>query len=147
MRTSQRGVDLIKRFEGLKLNAYPDPATGREPWTIGYGTTKGVRPGMSITSARAEEMLQEDLRIFEAAVERLVTVHLCQHMFDALVALIYNIGVGAFERSTLLKRVNAGQHALAAAEFDRWVYAGGKKLNGLIKRRAAERALYESAEM
>ena len=146
MRTSQRGVDLIKRFEGLKLNAYPDPATGREPWTIGYGTTKGVRPGMSITSARAEEMLQDDLRIFEAAVERLVTVHLCQHQFDALVSFTYNLGEGNLRSSTLLKKLNAGDYPGAAVQFDRWVHAGGKIMPGLVKRRAAERALVEDAQ-
>ncbi|MBU0792304.1 MAG: lysozyme [Gammaproteobacteria bacterium] len=144
MNTSQKGLDLIKSFEGLRLSAYRCPA---DIPTIGYGTTAGVKMGDTITKERAEKLLRDDVKRFEGYVDRLVKVPMTQGQYDALVALIYNIGVGAFERSTLLKRVNAGQHALAAAEFDRWVYAGGKKLNGLIKRRAAERALYESAEM
>lgn len=146
MRTSQRGVDLIKRHEGLRLTAYPDPATGGEPWTIGYGTTAGVRPGMTISSARAEEMLQADLPRFEAAVSRLVTVPLDQHQFDALVSFTYNLGEGNLRSSTLLKKLNAGDYAAAAAQFERWVTAAGKPLPGLVKRRAAERAMFEGAE-
>src|SRR3546814_12847795 len=91
MQTSQRGIDLIKRFEGLRLTAYPDPATGGDPWTIGFGHTKGVKPGMVITAEKAESFLREDLREFEEAVERLVTVHLCQHQFDALIAFTFNV--------------------------------------------------------
>ena len=146
MRTSQRGVDLIKRHEGLRLTAYPDPATGGEPWTIGYGTTTGVRPGMTISSARAEEMLQADLQRFESAVGRLVTVPLNQHQFDALVSFTYNLGEGNLRSSTLLKKLNAGDYAGAAAQFERWVTAAGEPLPGLVKRRAAERAMFEGAE-
>ncbi len=143
MRTSQRGIDLIKRYEGLSLTAYPDPATGGEPWTIGYGTTAGVRPGMTISSARAEEMLHADLAQFETAVDRLVTVPLKQHQFDALVSFTYNLGEGNLRSSTLLKKLNAGDYAGAAAQFERWVTAAGKPLPGLVKRRAAERAMFE----
>lgn len=146
MQTSQRGIDLIKRFEGLRLTAYPDPATGSEPYTIGYGTTRGVRPGMTITSARAEEMLRADLERFEAAIGRLVTARLCQHQLDALVSLTYNIGEGALRDSTLLRKLNAGDYAGAAAQFERWVHGGGKILPGLVKRRAAERAMFEDAQ-
>lgn len=146
MQTSQRGIDLIKRFEGLRLTAYPDPATGGDPWTIGYGTTRGVRPGMTITSARAEEMLRADLERFENAIGRLVTARLCQHQLDALVSLTYNIGEGALRDSTLLRKLNAGDYAGAAAQFERWVHAGGKIMPGLVKRRAAERTLFEDAQ-
>lgn len=143
MQTSQRGIALIKSFEGLRLDAYPDPGTGGAPWTIGFGTTKGVKPGMVITADRAEEMLQEDLRIFEAAVNGAVKVRICQHMFDALVSLVYNIGGAAFRDSTLLRKLNAGDYDGAGMEFERWVFAGGRKLAGLVRRRAAERALFE----
>src|SRR5574343_1083814 len=115
MRVSQSGIDLIKRFEGLRLEAYPDPASGGEPWTIGYGTTRTpagpVTPGMTITQAQAEEYLRDDLRFFESRINDLVKVPLSQAQFDALVSLTYNIGAGAFERSTLLRELNAGNHA------------------------------------
>jgi len=101
---------------------------------------------MTISSARAEEMLQADLPRFEAAVSRLVTVPLDQHQFDALVSFTYNLGEGNLRSSTLLKKLNAGDYAAAAAQFERWVTAAGKPLPGLVKRRAAERAMFEGAE-
>jgi len=114
MQVSQRGIDLIKQSEGLKLSAYPDPGTGGAPWTIGYGSTAGVTRGMTITKERAEQMLQRDVEKFGDEVSRLVKVRLCQHQFDALVCLIYNIGAGAFADSTLLRKLNAGDYEGAA---------------------------------
>lgn len=146
MKTSQRGIDLIKRFEGLRLTAYPDPGTGGDPWTIGYGHTKGVKPGMKIAENWAEELLRDDLAEFEAAVNGLVTVRLCQHQFDALASLVFNIGGTAFRDSTLLRKLNAGDYAGAAAQFERWVHGGGKILPGLVRRRAAERVMFEDAQ-
>lgn len=140
MQTSQRGIDLIKQFEGLRLEAYDD---GVGIQTIGYGHTKGVTRGMKITAAQAIDFLREDLRNAETEIERSVSVDLCQHQFDALASLIFNIGGRAFRDSTLRKKLNAGDQKGAAAEFDRWVFAGGKKLTGLIRRRAAERKLFE----
>lgn len=143
MQTSQRGIDLIKAFEGVRLTAYPDPATGGEPWTIGFGHTGGVRPGQTITAERAEEVLREDLHQFEAAVNELVKVRLCQHQFDALVALVFNIGPQAFSDSTLLRLLNFGMYDDAALQFQRWTRSGGKVMAGLARRRMAERKLFE----
>lgn len=140
MKTSQRGLDLIKQFEGLKLTAYLCPAN---VWTIGYGTTKGVTKGMTITAQRAEELLREDVAAFERGVSAAVRVPLEQHEFDALVSFAYNVGLGAFRTSTLLRLLNAGDKAGAAKQFDRWNKAAGKPLAGLTRRRAAERKLFE----
>lgn len=142
MQTSQRGIDLIKSFEGLRLSAYKCPA---DVWTIGYGTTAGVQPGQTITKERAEELLREDVKRFEAQVLRLVKVPLTQGQHDALVSFVYNLGAGNLSNSTLLRLLNAGDYAGAAAQFDRWNKAGGKVLAGLVRRRAAERALFEGA--
>ncbi|MFG8171273.1 lysozyme [Pseudomonas aeruginosa] len=139
MRTSQRGIDLIKSSEGLRLSAYQDSVG---VWTIGYGTTAGVKPGQPITKERAEELLRDDVKRFEDQVLRLVKVPLTQGQFDALVSFTYNLGPGALEKSTLLKLLNRGDYQGAADQFPRWVNAGGKRLEGLVKRRAAERALF-----
>jgi len=112
MRTSKEGIDLIKEFESLELSAYPDPATGGEPWTIGYGHTSMAGPpkvfkGLRVTATEAEYILQRDLTKYEGGVERLVKVPLTQNQFDALVSFAFNCGVDALKKSTLLKRVNA----------------------------------------
>lgn len=143
MQTSQRGIDLIKRFEGLRLTAYDD---GVGVQTIGYGHTAGVKAGMTITAEQAVQFLREDLHSAERDIDRLVTVHLCQHQFDALASLVFNIGGTAFRDSTLLRKLNAGDYAGAALQFDRWVHGGGKILPGLVRRRAAERAMFEDAQ-
>ncbi|MHB0805997.1 lysozyme [Stutzerimonas nitrititolerans] len=143
MQTSQRGIDLIKSFEGLRLTAYDD---GVGVQTIGYGHTKGVKPGMKITENWAEELLRDDLAEFEAAVNGLVKVRLCQHQFDALVSLVFNIGPGAFSDSTLLRLLNAGLYDDAALQFVRWNKGGGKVLSGLTRRRMAERKLFEDEQ-
>ena len=142
MKTSTKGIALIKSAEGLRLKAYPDPGTGGLPWTIGYGSTSGVTRNMVITEVQAEQMLAADLVRFERIVERLVQVPLPQGQFDALVSFTYNVGEGNFTNSTLLRKLNAGDTPGAAEQFSRWVHAGGKVLPGLVKRRAAERALF-----
>ncbi len=149
MRLSDAGIALLREFEGLRLQAYRDSAG---VWTIGYGSTfyadgDKVRPGDEITAERAESLLRETLRTYESAIDRLVTVPLSQSQFDALTALVYNIGVGAFEKSTLLKRLNEGQYAKAANEFLRWIHAGGQPLAGLRRRRERERALFLSVDL
>ena len=116
MRTSASGRAAITRHEGLRLTAYPDPATGGEPWTVGVGHTSRAGPpkvtkGMKITRAQAEEILSRDLATFEAAVSKAVKVPLNQNEFDALVSLAFNIGAGAFAKSTLVKKLNAGNRA------------------------------------
>ena len=148
MELSRRGLELIKRYEGLELRAYPDPGSGGDPWTIGYGTTRidgqPVVPGMTITEQEAERYLAADVAQFAKAVTRAVTVPVNQNQFDSLVSLTYNIGIGAFKRSTLLRRLNAGDAPCAAAEFERWIHAGGRVMAGLVKRRKEERALFET---
>lgn len=140
MHTSQKGLDLIKSFEGLRLSAYKCPA---DVWTIGYGTTAGVKPGQTITKERAEELLRDDVKRFEDQVLRLVKVPLTQGQLDALVSFTYNLGAANLGNSTLLRLLNAGDYKGAGAQFERWNKAGGKVLAGLVRRRAAERALFE----
>lgn len=137
--TSQNGIELIKAFEGCVLTAYQD-AVG--VWTIGYGHTNGVYPGMCITSKQAEDYLISDLQTFETTVNQHVKIVLTQNMFDALISFAFNVGSGAFKRSTLLARLNKGDTIGAANEFDRWIYAGKKILRGLKQRRSAEKGLF-----
>jgi lysozyme len=144
MHASQKGIDLIKSSEGLRLTAYPDPATGGEPWTIGYGTTRGVKPGMKITAEQAEQYLKADVARFEPELAALVKVPLSQNQWDALMSFVYNLGSANLASSTLLKLLNAGDYARAADQFPRWNKAAGKELPGLTKRRAAEQALFLS---
>lgn len=143
MKTGEKGIDLIKHFEGLRLKAYQCSAN---VWTIGYGHTAGVRPGDTIDEAQAEAFLRKDIVDSENAVNRLVTVPLKQSQFDALVSFVFNLGSGNFRSSTLLRKLNAGDDAGAAAEFLRWVSAGGRRLAGLVRRREAEKTLFEADE-
>ncbi|WP_151765994.1 lysozyme [Acinetobacter colistiniresistens] len=141
---SDVGIKLISSFEDLKLVSYLCPAN---VWTIGFGTTiypsgKKVKQGEKCTPQQANEYFAHDLKRFEASVNNLVKVPLSQNQFDALVSLVYNIGSGNFASSTLLKKLNAKDYAGAADQFPRWNKAGGKVLNGLIRRRDAERALF-----
>jgi len=142
MRTSQRGLSLIKSFEGLRLLAYRDTVG---VWTIGYGATRGVKAGMSITKEQAERMLLNDVQRFEPEVERLVKVPLSGNQWDALVSFTYNLGASNLESSTLLRLLNVGDYAGAAEQFPRWNKAGGKVLSGLVRRREVERVLFLEA--
>ena len=139
MNISEIGIQLIKNFEGCVLKAYKCPAG---VWTIGYGHTSGVKEGQTITKEQAEEFLKQDLNRFEITVNNLVNVPLNQNQFDALVSFCYNLGPNNLKNSTLLKLLNKKDYLGAADQFDRWVYAGGKKLPGLEKRRAAEKELF-----
>lgn len=142
MRISGKGVALIKEFEGCKLKTYKCSA-GVD--TIGFGSTGAhVKPGMVITQAQAESLLLKDLERFERGVARLAP-KTTQAQFDALVSFAFNLGLGNLEKSTLLKKHNAGDYAGAAAEFVKWNKAGGKVLAGLTRRREAESGLYQSA--
>lgn len=145
MTTSDLGVALIEEFEGCILHAYPDPASGGAPWTIGYGHTAGVQPGDLCDRAQAQAWLRQDLLAAEQAVARLVKVPIAQHQFDALVSFTFNLGPGALAQSTLLGLLNAGRHAEAGAQFLRWNNGPGGPLPGLTRRRAAERALFDGA--
>ena len=146
MQTSDKGIALIKQFEGCKLTAYQDSVG---VWTIGYGWTqpvdgKSIRAGMTINQETAERLLKTGLVSYESDVSRLVKVGLTQGQFDALVSFTYNLGARSLSTSTLLRKLNAGDYAGAADEFLRWNKAGGKVLNGLTRRREAERALFLS---
>jgi lysozyme len=142
MQTSDRGIDLIKRHEELRQHAYPDPATGGEPWTIGYGHTGGVRRGDTCDVERAEYWLRQDLGEAERAVHDFVVVPLSQNQFDALVDFVFNVGVGHFGNSTLLHKLNASDYQGAADEFLRWNKAGGHVMAGLVHRREDEQRLF-----
>ncbi|EMB8996680.1 lysozyme [Enterobacter asburiae] len=146
MQTSDKGIALIKQFEGCKLTAYQDSVG---VWTIGYGWTqpvdgKPIRAGMTIKQETAERLLKTGLVSYESDVSRLVKVDLTQGQFDALVSFTYNLGARSLSTSTLLRKLNASDYAGAADEFLRWNKAGGKVLNGLARRREAERALFLS---
>ena len=142
MQVSEKGLALIRRFEGLRLAAYKCPAG---VCTIGYGTTRGIKMGMVITKAQAEALLADDVQRFVGHIEALVTAPLAQHQLDALASFVYNIGPGAFAGSTLLRLLNAGLTKEAAGQFPRWNKAAGAVLAGLTRRRAAERAMFEGA--
>jgi len=133
------GLNLIKSFEGLRLRAYQCSAN---VWTIGYGHTADVRANDVITEEEALSFLRQDVAESERAVNQYVHVPLTQNQFDALVSFVFNLGVGSFRTSTLLKKLNAGDYDGVAQEFGRWIHAGGKKLPGLVRRREAERALF-----
>jgi lysozyme len=141
---SQNGIALIKKFEGCSLEAYPDPATGGRPWTIGYGHTHAVEPHTYITQEQADAFLREDLTLAELAIHANVRVPITQNQFDALCSFTFNLGVAALVGSTLLKKINAGDYTGAADEFVKWNHANGKVLPGLTARRAAERDLFLS---
>ncbi len=146
MRISDKGISLIKQFEGLRLTAYQDSVG---VWTIGYGWTqpvdgKPIRPGMTIKEETAERLLRTGLVGYESDVSKLVKVKLTQGQFDALVSFAYNLGPLPLSTSKLLKKLNTGDYAGAADEFPRWNMAGGKVLPGLTRRREAERALFLS---
>lgn len=138
--TGPEGVALIKAHEGCVLRTYRCPAN---KCTIGYGHTGAdVRPNMTITQEHAEKLLRQDLEVVEEAIARLVTVPLSQAQHDAVVSLVFNIGVPAFARSTMLRLINAKEHDKAAEQFSRWVHVSGTLLPGLVKRRKAEAELF-----
>lgn len=137
------GLALIKAFEGLRLTAYLCPA---RVWTIGYGSTgPHVRPGLTITEPEAEDLLERDLDRFEDAVDR-AAPDATTWQFDAMVSLAFNIGIGAFGKSSVLRLHKAGEFRRAAEAFGMWVKADGRTLPGLVRRRAAEAELYRNAK-
>ena len=142
-RVNQSALDLIKQWEGLRLEAYRDVAG---VLTVGFGSTRDVRPGMRISEAQAVERLRADLAVAEGAVERLVDVPLNDNQFGALVSFVFNVGQGAFAGSTLLRRLNAGEYDAVPGELAKWNKArvGGRlqPVAGLSNRRAAEAGLW-----
>ena len=140
MTTSPNGIALIKRFEGLRLKPYLCPAGIA---SVGYGHTYLVNINdPAITEEEADRLLAQDLKLYEKPVSEMVKVPINQNQFDALVSFAFNLGTAALRGSTLLKKLNSGQPC--AEEFDRWIFAAGKALPGLVRRRAAERRLFES---
>lgn len=139
VKIGDRGLAIIKRSEGLKLEAYLD--TGRVP-TIGYGHTRGVKLGLTCIETQALAWLREDCEDAEAAVTANIRVPLSQNQFDALVSFTFNVGTGALESSTLRKMLNAGNYGGAADQLLRWNKDNGVVLAGLTTRRAAERNLF-----
>ena len=139
MKTSAEGLALIKKFEGLELEAYQCAAG---VWTIGYGHTKDVQPGDVWSESHANHMLEVELEEFEEYINNNVTVALSQNQFDALVSWVYNLGPANLKASTMLKVLNSGDYEGVPAQIKRWNKAGGKVLQGLIRRREAEALLF-----
>ena len=143
MKISEEGISLIKRFEGCRLEAYKCSA---EVLTIGYGHTGGVKEDDTITQEEADKLLKADVFKFEKNVEDNVKVELNQSQFDALVAWTFNLGVGNLRSSTMLQKLNNEDYTSVPSEMKRWNKAGGKTLDGLIRRREAESLLFENKE-
>jgi GH24 family phage-related lysozyme (muramidase) len=146
-------IALVQEFEGCAkkqgngtFNAYPDPGTGGDPWTIGWGTTgPDIKPGLNWTQQQCDDRFTQDLTKFAGGVANVIGgAATTQHQFDALVSFSYNVGIGNLTKSTLLKLHKAGDYAGAANQFALWNKAAGKVLAGLTRRRAAEAALYRS---
>jgi lysozyme len=139
---SVKGMAITEMFEGCRLVAYQDQVG---VWTIGYGHTgPDVTPGLTITLAQAQALLGRDVSSAAACVNNSVLVKLTQEEFDALVDFVFNVGAGAFKGSSLLRDLNAGDFAGAAAQFELWDHAGGVVNPGLLRRRQAEAALFNS---
>jgi len=144
-------VEHVKRWEGMKLTAYPDPGSrDGNPWTIGYGHTSDgfmkVERGLSISPKQAEDALEYDLNETAAAVDELVKVELSDNQFGALVSFAFNVGLAAFKRSTLLRKLNKGDYAAVPSELARWTRNDGTVMKGLVNRRAAEAGLWAKGE-
>ena len=141
----ERGIEIIKSFEGLSLKPYLCPA---KVWIVGYGSTTGsdggpVDPDMGVIGeAEAESLLVRDLETSEGWVRRLVKKALTDNQFSALTSFTFNVGCGALQRSTLRMKLNRGEYLGAADEFPKWRRAGGRIMAGLVRRRAVERALF-----
>ncbi len=139
MEYSAAGLALTQQFEGCSLTAYQDQVG---VWTIGYGHTGGVTPGMTCTQDQAAAFLTADVQGAVDCVNSNVTATLTQGQFDALVDFVFNLGAGAFMGSTLLAQLNLGNYSAASQEFPKWDHAGGKVVTGLWRRRMAEQAMF-----
>ena len=142
MTINDRGLAIIKAFEGCRLDAYQDVVG---IWTIGFGSTEGVTPGMHISPEEAEQRLLSHLRVLMGEITDIVPDDTTENQFSALVCLAYNIGIGNLRSSTLIRKLRSGDTQGAADEFLRWDKAGGKVVTGLLRRREAERELFLSA--
>lgn len=139
---SVAGLAFIRSDEGLRLTAYPDPGTRGAPWTICYGHTgPEVHKGLTVTRNQCEIWLKQDTLYAEAAVQTLVHAPLKQGEYDAYTGFVYNVGAAKFESSTMLRLLNEGHHAAACNQFPRWVYADGRRLEGLAVRRTRDQSI------
>ena len=143
MKISEDGLELIKKFEGCETTAYQDSVG---VWTIGFGHTKGVEEGQTCSIEDAESMLAEEMDEYEGYINNMVKVELQQHEFDALVAWVYNLGPTNLGESTMLKVLNGGQFDRVPDEMNRWTRAGGKILEGLVRRRQAESLMFQNLD-
>ena len=143
MKISQEGLSLIKKFEGCELEAYKCAAG---VWTIGYGSTKGVKEGDTLTEEETDNLLLHEMDEYEGYVLEAVEMPLSQHQFDAIVSWTFNLGPSNLKASTMLKVLNKGEYEDVPAQIKRWNKAGGKILEGLIRRREAEALLFEGKE-
>ncbi len=143
MRISEDGLELIKKFEGCETTAYQDSVG---VWTIGFGQTEGVEEGQTCSVEDAESMLADEMDEYEGYVNNMVKVELQQHEFDALVAWVYNLGPTNLGESTMLKVLNGGQFDRVPDEMNRWTRAGGKILEGLVRRRQAESLMFQNLD-
>ncbi len=134
-------VDIVKRWESCRLDAYRD--SGSVP-TVGYGHTAGVHMGLHITQQQADQWLEHDLAMFARGVRAMVKVTLTDNQFAALLSLTFNIGLAALSRSTLLRRLNMGDYIGARDEFQRWIFDEGKRVEGLVNRRKDEAELWSA---
>lgn len=145
MKLNEEGINLIKSFESCRLRAYPDPATGGDPWTIGYGCTgPDITEGVEWTQEEAEEGLMIRLSRLTKSLSQVITTSLNDNQFSAIVSLVYNIGLGNFAKSTLLKKLIDNDLIQVSNEFLKWDKAKGKEMNGLLRRREAEQKLFNS---
>ena len=143
MNISQEGISLIKKFEGCELEAYQCAAG---VWTIGYGSTKDVKEGATLTQKEADNLLIHEMQEYEGYIKELVKVPLKQNQFDALVSWVFNLGPANLKASTKLKFLNAGDYHLIPSQIKRWNKASGKVLEGLIRRREAEALMFEDKD-
>lgn len=148
MKISDNGIGLIKHFEKCRLIAYPDPATGGDPWTCGWGQTgSDIFEGMVWSQEYADRRFVAELEKVSSTVLGLLKVDATQGQFDALCSLAYNLGAGNVGKSTLLRKLNAGDVSGASAEFPKWNRANGQIMRGLTRRRYAERALFDGESL
>ena len=143
MKISQEGLSLIKKFEGCELEAYKCAAG---VWTIGYGSTKGVKEGDTLTKEETDNLLLHEMDEYEGYVLEAVEMPLSQHQFDAIVSWTFNLGPSNLKASTMLKVLNKGEYEDVPAQIKRWNKAGGKVLEGLVRRREAEALLFQGKD-
>jgi len=143
MTYSQTGLHLTEQFESCRLTAYQDTSG---VWTIGWGHIAGVKQGDTCTSDQADAWLQQDIQWAASVVNRAVRVSLTQQEFDALTDFVFNVGSGAFYKSTMLCLLNAGDYQGAADQFDLWDRSGGKVVAGLLRRRQEETQEFEGVQ-